>query len=237
MGARVCSNGVACASNFSYAAPIQNMKLKTLDDGSVWALIFYHYTHSGNVLFTSVEEVLNTETLDKFSKLYMLRSDRFKSATDNKFEFMLCYPLESNEYNRWKQSNNPCDEYEGNIEYTIPTTNPDIMKGTVAGYEPISIAWDCNCWGGLARFNEDPTEIKSAYLTGSIATGNTWFFAIGGFRKWNNGIPSNSLTGTPGGVDKGTECVELWVRVDNTISANKVSFFSNCITANNLIEN
>ena len=237
MGARVCSNGVACASNFSYAAPIQNMKLKTLDDGSVWALIFYHYTHSGNVLFTSVEEVLNTETLDKFSKLYMLQSDRFKSATDNKFEFMLCYPLESNEYNRWKQSNNPCDEYEGDIEYTIPTTNPDIMRGTVAGYESISIAWDYNYWGGLARLNEDPTDVNSTYLTGSIVSGGYWFYAIGGSRKWYDGIPSNDNIGYSGDARKGTECVELWVRVDNTISANKVSFFSNCITANNLIEN
>ena len=226
MGARVCKNGVVCASNISYSAPIQNMKIKTLDDDSVWALIFYHYTHSGDVLFTSVDEVLNTQTLDKFSKLYMLDSDRFRSAIDNKFEFMLCYPLESNEYNRWKQSSNPCDEYEGDIEYNIEESGH--MRGKVSGYEAISIAWDLKYWGGLARYNQDTNELVSTYLTGSIVDNNYWFYSIGASSKWDNGIP--------GIGDDAAQCVELWVRVDNTNSSNKVSFFSDCITANDIIE-
>lgn len=234
MGVRLCKNGVVSATNISHLAPIHDMKLKTLDDGSVWALIFYHYTHSGNVVFTSVDEVLNTQSLDKYSRLYLLNSDRFRSAVDNKFEFMLCYPLESDDYNRWKQSNNPCDEYEGDIEYDILISeDSSTMRGTVAGYEPISIAWTSGysiLFGGLARYNSDPETIKNSYLIGSIVSNDAWFFSIGCFRNWNDGIPGNGFS------LEGSECVELWVRIDNTNAANKVSFFSDCITANDIIE-
>jgi hypothetical protein len=48
---------------------INEMKIKTLSDGSAWARIFYHKNNNGNILFTSIDEILHTTTNTKFSRL------------------------------------------------------------------------------------------------------------------------------------------------------------------------
>jgi hypothetical protein len=66
----------------------------------------------GTVLFNTVEECRNVQMENKYSRLYLLDDNTYK-RNDGKFEFMLTYPSYSNEYNRWKQSESPCDTYTG----------------------------------------------------------------------------------------------------------------------------
>ena len=171
-----------------------DMKLDTLNDGSVWARIFYHNNKAKTVLFKTVDECRNTQTEDKYSRLYLI--DNFRGS-DGKFEFMIKYPNNSTGYNRWKQSNNPCNEY-------WPHT-ADVYE-TVEGYEPISISWTASNWGGLCRQNENPTTLSSCYLSGSVGHSN-WFYSIGAANTHYDGIPTWN-----GSTDS---VVELWIRIDN----------------------
>lgn len=216
MSVKFNKNGIVSAPyGFSDCGLIEDMKIKTLGDGSVWARVFYHNCVGGTVLFTSAAEVLNTQTTNKYSRLYML--DQFK-ASDNKFEFMLCYPDDTTSYNRWKQSNNPCNEY------VTPTT-----EGTAnaAGYEAISIAWSTNYWGGLTRQNSNPNTVSNSYLSGSVGHAN-YFYAIGSYSAFKTGIPSyGSSTAT---------VVELWVRTDTVSKSKQLKISNNYILANDFIE-
>ena len=178
---------------------LMDMATKTLSDGSKWARIYCHNSSNGTVIFNSVEEVKNVQETNKYSRLYLLDDDRFKR--DGKFEFMLCYPDNSSTaYNRWKQTNSPCNEY-------VDTNS----KYTTEGYEAVSISWPTN-WGGLARHREDPTYIETggSYIKGNIGM-TSWWFALAPFVGYEGGVP---------GYHNGTENVvitgrtELWVRYD-----------------------
>jgi hypothetical protein len=149
---------------------LYGMEEKVLDDGSVWAKVFYHYNRGGTVLFTSNEEALHSNTSDKFSRLFLLEKFR---ATDGKFEFLLEYPDDLTGYNRWKQTTNPIVETAGNTG--------------VIGYEGISISWSVNYWGGL-EYNGG----VSSFIDGSVYS-TSWFFAIGCKTAWNNSIPGPNV--------------------------------------------
>lgn len=213
MSGQFKKNGIVCTGSFSDTAPILDMETKILSDGSAWVRVFMHNCHGGTVLFTSYSEVMNTQTSDKYSRLYLL--DKFK-AQDNKFEFMLCYPDDTTQYNRWKQTNNPCNEYKG-------TSDGNLVAD---GYEAIHIDWSGSYWGGLTRQNSDATNISPCYLSGSVGHGN-WFYAIGSKSKHGNGIPSYSSTAN--------RC-ELWVRIDTLPQQTRLQIYNNFINLRNMIE-
>lgn len=178
-----------------------DMAIRSMDDGSVWARIFYHNSRQGAVLFSSLAEIKSTQTTDKYSRLGQL-SEFTKS--DGSYEFMLRYPnYSATLYNRWIQTSNPMEEYV--------TTNSS-GTGTATGYQAVHIDWTGNYWGGLTRQNSDANTITNCYLSGSVGHGN-WFYAIGATGTWGNGIPgalSSITTGTVWGA------VELWVRIDDS---------------------
>lgn len=176
-------------------------ELRTLNDGSVWLKIFYHNNLGGTVLFSTVDEAKHTNTENKYSLLYLLSNADYK-GNDGKFEFMLCYPDDTTKYNRWKQINNPCDEY-------VATTSTG--EGVAEGYEAIHIDDSGHYWGGLTRQNNSTTSISSTYLSGSVGHSN-WHFAIGASSKYETGIPGGSGFGTK----SFDTIVELWLRIDNT---------------------
>lgn len=174
---------------------VYDMAITSLSDGSLWARIFYHNCKEGSVLFSSLAEIKSTQTADKYSRLDKM--SEFKRS-DGKYEFMLRYPNQNaTQYNRWKQTNNPCDEY------VATTTAGD---GKAAGYAAVHIDWTGNYWGGLTRQKEDTTSYSPCYLSGSVGHGN-WFYAIGAATTHDVGIPSYN-GGTWGAV-------ELWVRIDD----------------------
>jgi hypothetical protein len=123
---------------------------------------------------------------------------------------MLTFPSYSaTGMNRWKQTNNPCNEF---------VTQTSTGTGTAAGYEAIQIDWNTNYWGGLTRQNENATINNSCYLSGSVGHSN-WFFAIGAKEAWNNAVPGpNSAP---------VEETELWVRIDTLPKNVKTSLYNN----------
>ena len=95
-------SGIVKAEDISFA-PIQDMKIKTLDDGSVWARILHHNNKSGTVVFTS-SNVMNIQSIDLYSRLYLLENFRDSNGA---FEFIAIQPELSDKIYRWKQTNNP----------------------------------------------------------------------------------------------------------------------------------
>lgn len=224
MSVKFCKTGVVSTNAFSNSIPIQDMQTKILDDNSVWALIFEHNCQGGTVLFESVDEARNTQSANKYSRLYLLDNESFKSISDGKYEFMLCYPDDTSDYNRWKQTNNPCNEYKGTDDGTL----------TADGYEAVSIAWTSNYWGGLTRQNEDKTTINRTFISGSVGS-SAWYYAIGTFIAWNDGMPA--CTDLTGGNTIGiTGRVQLWVRIDNTNATDGFKIYDKCIIAKDFIE-
>lgn len=172
-----------------------DMAIMSLNDGSLWARIFYHNCKEGSDLFTSVAQTKSVNTDTKYSKLDTISKYKLSSG---KYEFLLRYPNQSTSYNRWKQTNAPQDEF-------VTVTSDG--SGKAAGYEAVHIDWTANYWGGLTRQSSDATAFNSSscYISGSVGHGN-WFYAIGAAATYGEGIPSYSST---------WGSVELWVRLDN----------------------
>lgn len=208
-------NAVIIFKRFSTNGILENMQTKFFENAE-WAKIFEHNNHSGTVLFTSLDECLKSNTQDKYSKIYLL--DYFKSK-NNKYEFLLEYPDDvPNQYNRWIQNNNPCNEF-------VPTTTSG--DGTAAGYTTVHMDWNGHYWGGLTRQNSDATTISPTYLSGSVGHTN-WWFAIGSSSVHAGGIPGpvNAITGR----------VQLWVRIDNLPDETKCQITNECMIANDFYE-
>ena len=178
--------------------PIYDMPIKTLSDGSNWARIFYHNNKNASVLFTSLVECKNTQTTDKYSRMYLLEDDTYK--LNGKFEFMLCYPIDApGKYNRWRQTNAPQNEYVTRVS----------SGSQVTGYEAIHIDWTSNYWGGLERYQSSAAAAETTWLDGSVGHGN-WFYAIGSMATHGRGIPS---------YDSTADVTELWVRIDDGVTS------------------
>lgn len=212
---RIMKNGNIYGRNFTEKLTIipDSMETKTLDDGSLWGRIFHHDITSNLLYFKNeYDNVLDIESQNRYSKLALLSS--FK-GNDNKYEFLLEYPIElPGEYNRWKQSQNPCDIV---IE---TTTEPIILEG----YEPIHIDWTSNGWNGLSK----STAPQSTYLDGSAGVGS-WHYAIGQFINYYD-----KLAGPKGPIS----VVDLWVRLDTSaiFTFNKTDVRLLSINSSQLIE-
>lgn len=193
---------------------VYDMPIKVLNDGSRWARIFYHNCKNGTVLFTTLAECKDTQTTDKYSRLGILDSgDTYKIG--GKYEFMLEYPVDApGEYNRWRQTNAPQNEY----------ITRSSSGGQVTGYEAIHIDWTGQYWGGLERNNEDTTVLGSTWLCGSVGHTNS-FYAIGCASNYGkDAIPS---------YGKWTKhCVELWIRIDGVDYNDDVKIFTNGTSGN-----
>ena len=208
-------NGVAEIGKFSECGLLEEMETKYFEN-AVWAKVFDHNVNGGNTVFNSIDEVKNCNTTNKYSRLYLL--DSFKTK-DGKIEFLLEYPDDvPNKYNRWKQTNNPFNEYMGS------GTRP------VTGYEAVHIDWSGSYWGGLERHLEDPTSFNEAYLDGSVGHTN-WYFAIGLKSKYGTGSPG------PSGMSSIAGRIWLWVRIDTLPDENICRLTkNNCLVASDFYE-
>ena len=174
---------------------LTNIPVK-VENGATWARVFYHNNVEGSVLFANEAEALSTNSRYKFSVLNKLENYRNSSGT---FEFMLQYPNDTTQYNRWIQKDNPAK-----VTVANGTGNE-----TASGYKAVHVDWTGNYWGGLTR----STAISACLINGSVGHGN-WFYAIGAYSRYDKGIPSYSATAT---------ATELWARIDNLTTEGKTS--------------
>lgn len=194
--------------NETFNEDVENSGATIVDKyGAEWLEVFYHNNKSGTILFANETEALHTNSQYKFSILDQLENFR---GTDNKFEFLLEYPDDfPNEYNRWKQTDNP-------------VTVSEVIGGDpykAAGYESVHIDWDsnrtdssiCNTFSGLLRSSRSSTY---TLIDGSIGHGN-WHTAIGAMSSWNGGVPSPMIQSALGRI-------KLYVRIDNLPNKNEI---------------
>ena len=174
---------------------LTNIPVK-VENGATWARVFYHNNVEGSVLFANEAEALSTNSRYKFSVLNKLENYRNSSGT---FEFMLQYPNDTTQYNRWIQKDNPAK-----VTVANGTGNE-----TASGYKAVHVDWTGNYWGGLTR----STATSACLINGSVGHGN-WFYAIGAYSRYDKGIPSYSATAT---------ATELWARIDNLTTEGKTS--------------
>ena len=196
--------GNTVSKDFTINNPIKGMQTKTFD-GATWAKVFHHNNYAETVLFETDAEVLSCNDDYKYSTLNRLED--LRHLTSEKFEFLLQYPNDTNEYNRWKQSSNPTVE-------EIPDDNDNAEDRNAAGYEPVHIDWSGMYWGGLTK----STCNNCCYIDGAVGHTN-WFYVIGGKTSmksagWKSGnIPGYAYSNTDGRCT--TSVVELWVRIDD----------------------
>ena len=201
-------NGVATAASFgSAAAPLQEMEIKSLDDGSVWACINYLDVRSNGEFFTDDAEVMKcVDKANRFSRMGIV--DTFKQSNGT-YEFMLTYPnLSSTDYNRWSQ-----------------TSSPNATTGT--GFTIISATWS-TYMGPLRKTN----VLKAPYSCDAGSSYGSWCGCIGqqAFLDPERGV----YMATPSGAF--TSAVGLWVRIDQLPETSICQIFDNSITATSFIE-
>lgn len=182
-------------NNVKTVKPMDNMKIKILDDGSEWARIFWHDVSSTATYFTNESEVLSCNLSNRFSNLTDIDNYRYNGA----FELMLCYPKYStSKYNRWIQRANPITTWE--------TTKQ--TKSTM-GYESIHIDFKTNWLYGMAQSSDSNT---SNTRFDCMAGHTNWFGAIGQYKPYNGGFPAP----TESGMSNIQKEVELWVRINRS---------------------
>lgn len=173
-------------------------------DGAKWVEVFYHNTNNNTEWFANEAEALHCTSQYKYSRLDCL--EQYRQA-DGKFEFLLEYPEIPDQFNRWKQTDNPAitEEINGSA------------VSNVNGYEAIHIDWS-NEFGGLIKSNQPCT-----LLDGSTNF-KFWFYAIGCYgiddlesSNWAGKLPgqyqSSSLPGYLS--DNPAHEVRLYARVSD----------------------
>ncbi|MDD3405990.1 MAG: InlB B-repeat-containing protein [Paludibacteraceae bacterium] len=157
---------------------------------ATWAEVFYHYSNGYANLFSSSDSLASNSVNDvnKLSLLNIL--DKLK-YDDSKYEFLLEY-YSFTGYNRWTQTSNPATS--------------DVS--TVTDYNAVDTSWTAEGWRGLAVSN----HTSNTFIDGSVNPANNWFYAIGCYNYWNNGIPACSST-DPEKVNS-----HLWVRTSSDLS-------------------
>lgn len=155
------SNGFINIDNVGFGIDVKD-DVKTFEDGDY--LLLARQTTGGEYFHKNVAVTHKLNYTDPKSPNYMngtLLNGSFK--IDGKYTFKLVWNGSGLQNQLWKQTSDP------------------FKSRTVEGYEGIYIPYNQNYWGGL-KFNG-----KEAVLSGS--TNNNWFYAIGSFQQWSNGIP------------------------------------------------
>lgn len=186
----------------------ENLILKTLSEGSVWALLYkFDYDISGSIWNKDSAKMCNTP--GKFSCMY-----RFENivSSDGWFEFYYSETRDNSKYIRWKQSYNPISRYTGSSSGT--SSEYRFIDGTAS-----------SSFYGLTRYTSD--DSSSCYLRGYPS----WWGALAPYQTDYDVFPGMWGTST------NNHYQELWIRIDNIKNlSNKCSLLQNELLSNNFIE-
>ena len=203
----IYKNGTMVSNSFSNDYPIMDMKLMITNDNAIFARILHHNNKNGTVLFTP-ENVLNIQTEDLYSRLYLMEQFR---DNDGAFEFIVLQPDVDNRVYRWKQTSNPC------------------IESTCTGYEDIS-----NTTAGIKKCDgchEGKTFIHKNDDSFWQSIGAYNFCQ-------HNGTDPKGIAGFGGDTDENinTGILDFYVRCDNIKNLNKFSIYDKTIVSNEFYE-
>ena len=200
-------NGIVQGNELNEIGYVDQMKIKTLSDGSAWARIHWLDVSSNATYFANEAEV--KYCINQSNRFSLMGYVEYFKSKENKYEFMLTYPaLSSTGYNRWRQTSSP-------------------NASSVTDYEPVpgQVSWSAHC-AGLRAHNPGSCIYN-------CDTGGTWYAPIGqlGHGNWNG---TGSMI--PAANGSNTSSTELWVRIDNLPKLNKLSMFDKAIQTPQIYE-
>lgn len=179
-------------------------------DGAKWVEVFYHNTNNNTVWFTDEAEALHCTSEYKYSRLDCLEQYR---QSDGKFEFLLEYPEIPDQFNRWKQTDNPA-------------TTEEVVGSAVTlvnGYEAIHIDWS-GVFGGLLK-HKGANNYNRCLIDG-CTNSKDWFYCIGcydnkaenmGEVNWANNLPGQHQNSSLPGYSSSNPAykVRLYARISD----------------------
>ena len=161
-------NGITQAKLISEIGYINEMKIKTLSDGSAWARIHWLDVTSIQTYFTEAEVQECTTASNRFS---LMKYVEYFKGTNGYYEFMLTHPkLSTTAYNRWKQTSSP-------------------NSSSVSGFSTIGT----QAWGAA---NHGIRKHNGSNCVYNCDEGGTWYAPIGQFAAWGGGIPAANQSNT-----------------------------------------
>ena len=168
---------------------IERYEVKEEHDAK-WLKVFYHDMLSKEFFnITSKDYLLSLENEHKYSILKYLKN--VNKPDKRKYEFLLEYPERKGQYNRWKQSTNPCTSYK--------------VEGFDNTSEGMHTSWPLY-WDGLKKSYGSTTFIRGTSI-------DWWNYAIGAFQGDLGSTESfpGPVLSSLGGIQ--IKFVYLWVRV------------------------
>ena len=172
------------------------LKTRT-ESGGVWVLMFRQTLSVGSEntdVWPKNALTLNVDNPDSPNYAILDKIEEYRSADDNKLEFQLIWPNTNLQRQHWKQISNPIDKNS---------------SGNVIGYEDVNINYTMNSWGGIEwtglhshHGKNDGVENRDCMINGSSKSDYYWFYTIGSYIPWNNGIP---------GPNTMVNQTELWI--------------------------
>lgn len=195
-----------------------------LDDGSRWDLIFFQSTTGGVVTEATAKDIPFTTGTANYSALKYLPN---YFEPNGEIEFLASYNVGTDCLNptldpartgRWRQKGNPTHEiYEVlQAQTAVGLKNTDNI-GATSFQQGLYIPWTTNNWGGFTR----SADTAYCYIDGNPHVSG-WWYAIGAYQWYNNGIPWANVAATS---------VILYARTD-LLELEKCKFVKNVVGAN-----
>lgn len=173
----------------------EGLELKTLNDGSIWAKLYYFDYDDAGTIWTPEE----AKWCNKKAKYSCLGDLEKFIPEDGWYEFWYTEKKDGSQFIRWKQSYNPLSRVTSGAGGT--SSEYQFISGTSRG-----------SFTGLTRYSAD--DSSSCYLRGVAA----WWGAIAPYQTSYDVFPTMW-----GSSQTGNHHQELWINITNNANISRIT--------------